>query len=398
MTTDNTYRRVLPLRRSLPFSELHLYPAPTTTNPRRRYWLWQKWHHSTDRVVKAARSRRSYENRRFTTKGGQNLTRRTNGARTRKRSDKKLFRVVNAFAACLETLEPWEQQAWINWLQAKYRRSTVSHVKAYHRLQPWLINLDMIGARRLYAGLYPTGKWRDPCVVKCTACKYTETAPTWTAAAKLAGAHDWKHDQGDMTKAVRMKRTTIARLAVILAAVILAACDINLDVDSPTAPAAPGGGTTITNTNTNTNNIDRSDTTPATTTPPNEPPIGAALPLPSYGEQVTRAVAEQNPSLLRNSCQDTDGDPAWRFLDLLIRTLRAQDQRWGYLCKDASCLTFGRDVITYRATNADTGIWIVDVIRNHCPGPNDTVQFRYGILPFETGRRWAPTRTAGVFP
>ena len=100
----------------------------------------------------------------------------------------------------------------------------------------------------------------------------------------------------------------------------------------------------------------------------------------------------------RIAVRNTTGDSAWNFLDLLIRTLRAQDQRWGYLCKDANCLTFGRDVITYRATADDTGIWIVDVIGNHCPGPTDRVEIRYGVLPFDTTGRWAAARKAGVFP
>ena len=50
-------------------------------------------------------------------------------------------------------------------------------------------------ATRMYAGLYPTGAWADPCLVKCSACTYTATAPNWTEAARLAFAHDWKHDQ-----------------------------------------------------------------------------------------------------------------------------------------------------------------------------------------------------------
>ena len=188
------------------------------------------------------------------------------------------------------------------------------------------------------------------------------------------------------------------RAIVFLACLTLAACDISLDLTD--SPAASPTGPTITNTNTNTstNNNDRSDTTPTTTTPaPGTPPNGAALPLPTYGEQVTRDVAAQNGALLANSCQDTTGESAWNFLDLLIRTLRAQDQRWGYLCKDANCLTFGRDVITYKATADDTGIWIVDVIGNHCPLPGETATIRYGVLPFETTRKWAATRKAGVF-
>jgi hypothetical protein len=192
-----------------------------------------------------------------------------------------------------------------------------------------------------------------------------------------------------------------ARVTALLAAagLLTGACDVRFDMTPAASPTAPTAPTTITNTNTNTstNNNDRSDTEPTTTPTPNGTG-GQAVPLPSYGEQVTRGVAAQNPALLANSCQETAGESAWQFLDLLIRTLRAQDQRWGYLCKDANCLTFARDVIAYKATAAETGIWIVDVIGNHCPGPGETAAIRYGVLPFETSRRWAAARKAGVFP
>lgn len=177
----------------------------------------------------------------------------------------------------------------------------------------------------------------------------------------------------------------------LLACLTLTACDIRLDLaDSPASPTGP----TITNTNTNTstNNNDRSDTTPTATPAPSSPTGDAALPLPSYGEAVTRDVAAANPALLANSCQEKTGESAWQFLDLLVGTLRARDSRWGYLCKDANCLTFGRDVITYKATAADTGIWIVDVIGNHCPLPNEVATIRWGVLPFETARRWSASR------
>jgi hypothetical protein len=47
---------------------------------------------------------------------------------------------------------------------------------------------------KVLAGLHPTGGRRDPCVVKCAACSYHDTAPTWAAAVHLAIAHDRKHD------------------------------------------------------------------------------------------------------------------------------------------------------------------------------------------------------------
>ena len=195
----------------------------------------------------------------------------------------------------------------------------------------------------------------------------------------------------------------IRSIGVGLAVVILGACDIRLDMTTPAASPAAPAPVSITNTNTNTATNDRSDTAPSQTPAPNGNGGGpqAVIPLPTYGEQVTRATAAANPALLENSCQDTAGESAWGFLDLVIRTLRAQDQRWGYLCKDANCLTFARDIVAYRASSSgDTGIWIVDVIGNHCPGPGtgDVATVRWGMLPFETTRRWAGARIAGVFP
>jgi hypothetical protein len=191
----------------------------------------------------------------------------------------------------------------------------------------------------------------------------------------------------------------VAVVIVAIAVLILAACEFRITEPAPVvAPPATPALITITNTNTNTNTSDRSDTEP-TATP--APPTGGGgsttnpLPLPSYGETVTRDVAAANPSLLANSCQETSGERAWEFLDLVIRTLRAQaqDSRWGYLCKDANCLAFGRDVVAYRASAGDTGIWIVDVIGGHCPGPTDgPPQVRWGVLPFETVRKWKATR------
>ena len=191
-------------------------------------------------------------------------------------------------------------------------------------------------------------------------------------------------------------------LLPIACVLVLAACDFRITNPTPTpaTPTAPGGvSITNTNTNTSTNNNDRSDTAPTPSTPglPGDG-TGGAISLPAYGETVVNDVAASNPGLLANSCQEKTGESAWQFLDLVIRTLRAQaqDQRWGYLCKDAACRTFGRDVIAYRATATDVGIWIVDIIGNHCPGPNDSpATVRYGVLPFETVRKWAASR-AGV--
>jgi hypothetical protein len=185
------------------------------------------------------------------------------------------------------------------------------------------------------------------------------------------------------------------RRLILLAACLVAACD--LDVYPAATPISPGAITitnTTTNTNTNTNTVDRSDTDPvATPAPSSSSGGGGALPLPTYGEGVTREYAAVHLDQVTHSCQLVDGDAAWAFLDGLISLLQARDARWGYLCKDASCTTLGRDVITYKASAGDVGIWIVDVLGNHCPGPNDSpTQVRWGVLPFETLRRWAAAR------
>ena len=185
----------------------------------------------------------------------------------------------------------------------------------------------------------------------------------------------------------------------LAAIALLAACEFRITDPTPVVtPAATGTpAITITNTNTNTNTAetDRSDTGTSTpTTPGGTGGTGgaAALPLPSYGEADARAVAAANPQLLANSCEITSGASAWQFLDLVIKTLQARDARWGYLCKDAGCTKVAADIVAYKAGSGDTGIWIVDVIGNHCPNVGDVVQVRWGVLPFETVRRWIGVR------
>ena len=186
------------------------------------------------------------------------------------------------------------------------------------------------------------------------------------------------------------------RAISLVAALACVACDIHLTMtDTPAAPTSPSPTSiAVTNTNTSTNTSDRADTS---TTGPAPAPDGSSasttpLPLPAYGEQVTREVSKANPNLILHSCQNTSGASAWQFLDRVIATLRERDVRWGYLCKDPGCTIVAADIVAYKATAADTGIWIVDVIGNHCPGPSDTPTVRWGVLPFETARRWTASR------
>jgi len=190
----------------------------------------------------------------------------------------------------------------------------------------------------------------------------------------------------------------LTKLIIVICAIGVSACEQNFNLATPTSPTVqtPSPGITITNTNTNTNTSeDRTGSDTGPTPTPNQPDGNSGvIPLPAYGEAVTKNVALSNATLLANSCQEKFGEIAWAFLDKVVQELRfhAGDQRWGYLCKDASCSKTARDVVAYRASSGNIGIWIVDVIGNHCPGPNDPAPaFRWGVLPFETVRPWSDT-------
>jgi len=178
---------------------------------------------------------------------------------------------------------------------------------------------------------------------------------------------------------------------LIIIALLLSACEQTFNLTSP-SPNPPEISVTSNNTNTNTNNSDKtgSDTGPVDV--PDTNTQNTVIPLPMYGEEVVRSVAATNPTLLKNSCQDKYGESAWAFLDLAIRTLQLRDSRWGYLCKNAECSAIARDIVAYRASNGNTGIWIVDVIGNHCPGPGDVVTVTWQTLPFEVTRPWIGMR------
>lgn len=185
------------------------------------------------------------------------------------------------------------------------------------------------------------------------------------------------------------------RTLILLLAFASVGCD--LQITSP-APVIVTGGTPggVTVTQTSTQTVDRSDTTP--TPGPSPSPTGTptsqagALPLPSYGEGVAREIAAAYPGELAASCELTHGPSAWTWLDRLVRTLQARDARWGYLCKDTGCTKVAADIVAYKAGDTDRGFHIVDVIGNHCPNVGDVVQVRWGVLPFETVRRFTATR------
>ena len=183
-------------------------------------------------------------------------------------------------------------------------------------------------------------------------------------------------------------------MTLLIVACVLSGCDFDITVPSPVVTNTNTNTNTSTNTNTTTT-VDKSDTDVAAGPTGGTPqlPTTGVLPLPAYGESVTLNLGQANPQLVQRSCQTTDGSAAWHFLDLLVRTLQLQDARWGYLCKDAPCSKVAADVVAYRASSGDTGIFIVDVLGNHCPGPQDApTQVRWGVLPFETVRRWIGVR------
>jgi len=182
---------------------------------------------------------------------------------------------------------------------------------------------------------------------------------------------------------------------IIIIAALAAGCEQTFNLTTPQSPTSPTGPSitvTNTNTNTNTNNPDRTGSDVGSNPTPSDPPGTGVIPLPDYGEAVVRSVANTNPTLLANSCQEKYGESAWAFLDLAIRTLQVRDTRWGYLCKNAECSAIARDIVAYRASSGNTGIWIVDVIGNHCPLVGEVPEVRWGVLPFETVRPYTGMR------
>lgn len=177
-----------------------------------------------------------------------------------------------------------------------------------------------------------------------------------------------------------------------LLAIVTAACDIRLTFPS------------VTNTNTNDNrfaidshdvlNFNPAPVTPTTPTTPTTPGTDVTLPLPSDA-QATAALAassSQAQFYLAHSCQDRDGLGAWQFLDFIVTALKSKDPRWGYLCKAGNCADISRDVIAYRATNDNFGVWAVDIIGNHCPIAPAVSTFTWQVLGFDPAAVWKESR------
>lgn len=172
--------------------------------------------------------------------------------------------------------------------------------------------------------------------------------------------------------------------ALFLAAVVAVGCEYNL-----------GPSITNTNTNTNTNTIDLHDLinfapVPNPTAPvptPDGNGMETPLPLPANAQAIAFSVAATNVSALANSCQATNGESAWAFLDAVVTALKASDPRWGYLPKSTGGVS--QDVIAYRATSDNVGAWGVDVIVGHCGA---TPTFGWQVLGFDPAARWVGAR------
>lgn len=183
-------------------------------------------------------------------------------------------------------------------------------------------------------------------------------------------------------------------VAAVLALVLVAGCSCDIRFTMPS----------ITNTNTNDNRIsvDSHDVInfnptfpiPGTTTPnpvnPGAPEI--PVPIPSDAQAIASAVAATKTAELARSCQDRDGAAAWNFMDAIVAALRATDQRWGYFCKAGDCNNISKDVIAYRATTDNLGVWGVDIIGDHCAVPPNKSTFTWYVIGFDPVAVWKATR------
>jgi hypothetical protein len=106
-----------------------------------------------------------------------------------------------------------------------------------------------------------------------------------------------------------------------------------------------------------------------------------------------RAVANQFPGLLRNSCQDRGG--SWEFMDRSADALRLIDGRYGYNAKRGHMNDPSHDVVSYFFANGDNihgrqEVYIFDIIGGHCGGDPFAV---WNDVTDETSRQGAIGRT-----
>jgi hypothetical protein len=195
-----------------------------------------------------------------------------------------------------------------------------------------------------------------------------------------------------------MTTTTRLRSALLLGAALSGmACDYLVTITGPTI----SNNNSNSNSNSNNLNVDIHDLLFFNPTPVPGEGGGTGggtggggtetnpLAIPAGARSIAETVAASSATLILQSCQDVFGEPAWQFLDRVVAALKVSDARWGYVCRTPECGTLSRDVIGYRATADNTGLWGVDIIGNHC-GVSPT--FTWNVIGFDAALVWRAAR------
>jgi hypothetical protein len=102
-----------------------------------------------------------------------------------------------------------------------------------------------------------------------------------------------------------------------------------------------------------------------------DPAPGTRLPLPNESGLVNDEY-NRNFNDWQNSCQGTQGERGWVWLDKLIDRLRTKDLRWGYNGKRGNVNDPSQDIVDYHFgagdSNNSTNVYIMDVMFGHCGG------------------------------
>ena len=100
-----------------------------------------------------------------------------------------------------------------------------------------------------------------------------------------------------------------------------------------------------------------------------DPAPGTRLPLPNESGLVNDEY-NRNYVDWQNSCQNTQGNRGWVWLDKLIDRLRTKDLRWGYNGKRGNPNDPSQDIIDYHYgagnSQSSTSVYIIDVMFGHC--------------------------------
>lgn len=99
-----------------------------------------------------------------------------------------------------------------------------------------------------------------------------------------------------------------------------------------------------------------------------DPPPGQILPLPGYGAQVVRDMANAFAGDLFNSCVEHGGNNVFMFR--VVQALRQRDSRWGLNWKRGNRGDLSQDIVTYNfgpgPDEDTTNVYIIDMIGGHC--------------------------------